>query len=67
MSLTHTPAPKHLRLKSNGVATTLPPGALALVDSLVGTFIGNTRSEVTRYMVISWLTEHIAFVRDISE
>lgn len=46
---------------------TLPPGARALVDSLVGTFIGATRSEVLRFIVASWLTEHIATVEAIGK
>ncbi len=53
-------APRPLRLKSQQAVTTLPPGAHALVDSLVGSFLGGTRSEVLRYIVLSWITEHYA-------
>lgn len=67
MPPTHTPAPKKPRLKRGMVGTTLPPGALALVDSLVGTFIGGTRSEVIRFMVISWITGHIATIRELGK
>jgi hypothetical protein len=51
-------APRPLRLKSEALSTSLPPGAALLVDSLVGTFYGSTRSEVLRFMVVSWITEH---------
>ena len=53
-------APRPLRLKSEQVALSLPPGAAALVDSLVGSFCGSTRSEVLRFIVVSWITEHHA-------
>lgn len=43
----------------------MPPGAAALVDGLVGTFYGSTRSEVLRFMVVSWITEHHAAVRAV--
>jgi len=59
------PTPKG-RAKVKGMAgLALPPGSLLLVDSLVGTFLGNTRSEVLRFIVASWLTENITLVRDI--
>lgn len=45
--------------------TTLPPGAQMIVDSLVGSFLGNSRSEVLRFIVISWITEHHAAVKAI--
>jgi hypothetical protein len=46
---------------------TLPPGALAMVDSLVGTFIGGTRSEVVRFMTISWISDHHAFIHQLGK
>lgn len=46
---------------------TLPPGALALVDDLVGSFLGANRSEVLRFIVISWLTEHHTGVKQLGE
>lgn len=55
-------APRTLRLKSEALSTSVPPGAAALVDSLVGTFYGSTRSEVLRFIVVSWITEHHAAV-----
>jgi hypothetical protein len=55
-------APRPLRLKSEALSTSVPPGAAALVDSLVGTFYGSTRSEVLRFIVVSWITEHHATV-----
>jgi len=30
------------------------------VDNLVGTLYGSTRSEVLRFIVLSWITEHYA-------
>ncbi len=51
-------APRPLRLKAVQATTTLPPGAGALVDSLVGTFIGSTRSEVLRFIILSWITQN---------
>lgn len=62
---THTPAPKRLRLKNLQASTTLPPGAHALVDDLVGTFIGSTRAEVLRYIVVSWVTSNAVTARAI--
>lgn len=58
-------APRRLRLKSEALSTSVPPGAAALVDGLVGTFYGSTRSEVLRFMVVSWITEHHAAVRAV--
>jgi hypothetical protein len=66
MTAGHVPAPKRPRRRRDMVGLTLPPGALALVDALVGTFVGSTRSDVLRYVVISWLTDHHAFVRDVT-
>lgn len=48
------------------VGTALPPAAVALVDSFVGSFIGATRSEVLRFIVVSWLTEHHSLAQDLS-
>lgn len=53
-------APRPLRLKAVAAATNLPPGAGLLVDSLVGTLYGSTRSEVLRFIILSWITEHYA-------
>jgi hypothetical protein len=53
-------APRPLRLKAVQASTNLPPGAGLLVDSLVGTLYGSTRSEVLRFIVLSWITEHYA-------
>lgn len=53
-------APRPLRLKAVQATTNLPPGAGALVDNLVGTLYGSTRSEVLRFIVLSWITEHYA-------
>jgi hypothetical protein len=47
------------------MGTTLPPGAQALVDSLVGTFIGGNRSEVLRFIVVSWLSDHWTMVLEV--
>jgi hypothetical protein len=58
-------APKRLRLKSASMATTLPPGAQLLVDSMVGTLFGSTRAEVLRFMAISWISEHYAAVKQL--
>lgn len=60
-----TPAPKRLRLRKGMVGTTLPPGALALVDALAGTFLGSSRSEVLRFIVVSWITDHHAEIKQI--
>lgn len=65
-SLTTAAAPKRPRPRKGMVGTTLPPGALALVDSLVGTFIGGTRSELLRYIVISWITNHYTEIKSIA-
>lgn len=59
------PAPKRRTKPKGMVGATLPPGSLALVDSLVGTFVGNTRSEVLRFIVASWLTQNITLVGQI--
>lgn len=59
-------APRPLRLKAEALSTSVPPGAAALVDSLVGTFYGSTRSEVLRFIVVSWITEHYAAVGAVS-
>lgn len=59
------PTPKGQKKAKGMVGTTLPPGALYLVDSLVGTFVGNTRSEVMRFIVASWLTENLTVVKVI--
>ena len=64
---THTPTPKRLRLKKGMVGHTLPPGVLVLVDSLVGTFLGNSRSEILRFITISWLTDHHAEINRIAD
>jgi hypothetical protein len=60
-------APRPLRLKAVQATTNLPPGAGLLVDSLVGTIYGSTRSEVLRFIVLSWITEHHATAIAISE
>ncbi len=60
-------APRPLRLKSQQCTTTLPPGAHALVDSLVGTFYGSTRSEVARFIIVSWLHGSMASVTQVLE
>jgi hypothetical protein len=60
-----TPAPRPLRLKNVAMSTSLPPGAAALVDDLVGTFVGNRRAEVLRFIVTSWLVEHAAKIPTI--
>lgn len=57
--------PKRPRLRKRMVGCTLPPGALLLLDSLVGTFLGATRSEVLRFILLSWLTEHHTEVNQI--
>jgi len=54
------PAPRPLRKKSQSVTTSLPPGAQLLVDSQVGGLLGSTRSEVLRFIVVSWLTSNAA-------
>lgn len=61
------PAPRKPRRPRGMVGCTLPPGALVLVDAMVGTFYGNTRSEVLRFITVSWLTEHIAAVSAITK
>lgn len=58
-------APRPLRLKSQQCATTLPPGAHALVDGLVGTFYGSTRSEVTRFIILHWLHSSIGSIAHV--
>ncbi len=63
----HTPAPKRNVRPKGMVGATLPPGALVLVDSLVGTFYGNTRSEVLRFIVASWLTQNITMVQAVGK
>lgn len=62
-----SPAPRPLRLKSNQVSTSLPPGAAVLVDALVGTFYGSTRAEVLRFIVISWITANHATVCAVAQ
>jgi len=57
--------PKIANKPKGMVGTALPTGSLALVDSLVGTFIGNTRSEVLRFIVASWLTQNITIVKAV--
>lgn len=52
------PAPRRLRLKHGVHGTTLPPGAGRMVDALVGGLLGATRSEVLRFIIVSWLTDH---------
>lgn len=49
------------------VGCTLPPGALAILDSLVGTFLGTSRSELTRFIVVSWITDHHTEIKNIAE
>jgi len=61
------PAPKHLRLRKGLVGTTLPPGALAIVDSLVGTYLGSSRSEVMRFIALSWITDHHLQLKTLAE
>ena len=56
------PAPKVSTPAKNMVGTTLPPAATAIVDSLVGTFVGENRSKVLRFIVVSWITEHMGTV-----
>ena len=58
LSTLEHPAPKRARLRKGMVGLTLPPGALKIVDGLVGTYVGSTRSEVLRFIVISWIVEH---------
>ena len=57
-----TKAPKRQRFPKDMVGLTLPEGALVMVDSLVGTFFGSTRSEVLRFIVVSWICENRALV-----
>lgn len=64
-ALSTKPAPKRNRLRKGMMGLTLHPAALAIVDSLVGTFIGNTRSEVVRYIVVSWITDHQALIKNV--
>lgn len=65
MTRTITPAPRRSVPRKEHSGFTLPPGALAVVDSLVGTFIGATRSEVMRFMIVSWIVEHHVCVNEI--
>lgn len=58
MAPTHQPAPKRLVPQKGMAGLTMPPGALAQIDALVGTFVGSSRSEVLRFIVVSWLVEH---------
>jgi hypothetical protein len=67
MAPTTTPAPRRLRLRKGMVGFTMPPGAATLVDGLVGTFLGSTRSEVLRFIVVSWITDHHAEIKQIIE
>lgn len=64
-ALSTKPAPKRNRLRKDMMGLTLHPAALAIVDSLVGTFIGSTRSEVVRFIVVSWITDHQTSIKDI--
>jgi hypothetical protein len=64
---TTTPAPRRLRLRKGMVGFTMPPGASTLVDGLVGTFLGSTRSEVLRFIVVSWIADHHAEIKQIIE
>jgi len=41
------------------VRTGLPWGAAAIVDDMVGTIYGQTRSEVIRFIVINWLHNNV--------
>jgi len=43
--------------------THIPPGCAFLIDDMVGTTYGETRSEVLRFIVINWTTEHIENIR----
>jgi hypothetical protein len=43
-------------MKKQRMTTTLPSGAAALVDSMVGTIYGGTRADVLRFMITSWFT-----------
>ena len=52
---TASPAPRVLRRKNVPMATSLPPGAADIVDSLIGTLYGDRRSGVLRFIVINWL------------
>lgn len=54
----HTTAPRKLRLKSISGTLTLPPGAMSLIDSCVGTYLGDTRAGVLRFAVLSWLLKN---------
>lgn len=67
MAPTHTPAPKRPTPRKDMIGTTLPPGARELVDALVGTFIGRNRSEVVRFIICSWITEHHTGIKQIAE
>lgn len=67
MAPAHKPAPRTPRKRRSMVGYTLPPQALTLVDGLVGTFYGSTRSEVLRFITVSWLTTNIAAIREIAK
>ena len=41
------------------VRTGLPWGAAAIIDDMVGTIYGQTRSEVIRFIVINWLHNNV--------
>ena len=38
------------------VSTSLPVGAMTIIDSAVGTLYGETRAAVLRFIVTSWFT-----------
>lgn len=60
----HIPAPKRLVPAKNMVGTQLPEGATAIIDALAGSYLGKTRSEVLRFIVLSWITEHHVCIKD---
>lgn len=43
--------------------THIPPGCAFLIDDMVGTIYGETRSEVIRFIIINWTTENIQNIR----
>ena len=59
-------APRTPRVNKDMVGVKLPPGAIAIVDSLVGTFLGATRSELLRFIVISWLADNMTEIAEIA-
>jgi hypothetical protein len=65
MSENSAPAPKKPRRPKRMVGLTLPRGAQVLVDALVGSLLGNSRSEVLRFIVVSWITDHYAAIGQI--